>query len=533
VGDGKNSFILDHQLDLTEIDLSRKEHKVMKNNLDSHYDVTIVGGGFGGMSSALLAAASGAKTLLLEQHYHLGGCASYFQRQGGIAFDAGATTISGVSAGKPIYQWIQYLKQQPRGHEVGSFLEQAFNQQLIAADPGVMIHPLDGPALLWHRDPVLLAQAFSQCFPGATVVSDPNFWSYIARSSKLLFNFLSHHPEMPSLAYSFSHLIKLLSSTVELNSLWPLLFKTTPALFGADWERFEGLRFLINEQMMISTQTHAAEVPALFGLLALEYPSDVYQHREGMKGLVKLYERALEISGVTVAMNARVLEVVKSPPNHAPGDNVAVRFFQGREESAVTSAAVIHNGFQWSKSPAKQELSSGAITVYGKLKSKQKIPSQYHQIHLTAAQASSLQATSKSFYLSLSPASPASLASEQSHFTVSYHCLAGLGLDTEAKKIITELIAQEISRKLGPWVQEVVCGEVGSPKTFERYTGRPKGQVGGHPLTWKSLLSRFKFGRNPVPRVYEVGDGVFPGQSLMGVTQGAMRLHRLYSNSWK
>ncbi|MFN2172387.1 MAG: amine oxidase, partial [Candidatus Promineifilaceae bacterium] len=57
--------------------------------------------------------------------------------------------------------------------------------------------------------------------------------------------------------------------------------------------------------------------------------------------------------------------------------------------------------------------------------------------------------------------------------------------------------------------------------TFERFTRRPKGMVGG--FAQESLFSA----RGPatgLPNVWLVGDSIFPGQSTAGVTLGAMRV---------
>ncbi len=51
------------------------------------YDVVVIGAGLGGMTAANTLARAGHRVLLLEQHYKLGGLATWFRRPGGHIFD--------------------------------------------------------------------------------------------------------------------------------------------------------------------------------------------------------------------------------------------------------------------------------------------------------------------------------------------------------------------------------------------------------------------------------------------------------------
>lgn len=61
----------------------------------------------------------------------------------------------------------------------------------------------------------------------------------------------------------------------------------------------------------------------------------------------------------------------------------------------------------------------------------------------------------------------------------------------------------------------------GTPVTFQFYTHRPLGMVGGFPQT---SIFQARSPRTGIPNVWLVGDSIFPGQSTAGVTLGAMRV---------
>src|SRR6185436_20344108 len=51
------------------------------------YDVVVIGSGLAGLTAANSLAKAGRSVLLLEQHYQLGGMATWFKRQNGHIFD--------------------------------------------------------------------------------------------------------------------------------------------------------------------------------------------------------------------------------------------------------------------------------------------------------------------------------------------------------------------------------------------------------------------------------------------------------------
>lgn len=56
-------------------------------DVQDHYDVVVIGSGLGGLTTANIMGRAGRKVLLVEQHYKLGGLATWFKRPGGHIFD--------------------------------------------------------------------------------------------------------------------------------------------------------------------------------------------------------------------------------------------------------------------------------------------------------------------------------------------------------------------------------------------------------------------------------------------------------------
>lgn len=89
------------------------------------------------------------------------------------------------------------------------------------------------------------------------------------------------------------------------------------------------------------------------------------------------------------------------------------------------------------------------------------------------------------------------------------------------KAAYTEKVLQAIERAI-PGVRAAADLILpGTPVTFERFTRRPLGMVGGFPQT---SLFRARGPETGIKNAWLVGDSVFPGQSTAGVTLGAIRV---------
>ena len=92
----------------------------------------------------------------------------------------------------------------------------------------------------------------------------------------------------------------------------------------------------------------------------------------------------------------------------------------------------------------------------------------------------------------------------------------------ERKQMYLERLIDAAAMALPKLKSHIRLAMPGTPLTFERFTHRVNGMVGGFPQ--KSLWAGW------APRIdramWLVGDSVFPGQSTAGVTLGALRVAR-------
>ena len=83
---------------------------------------------------------------------------------------------------------------------------------------------------------------------------------------------------------------------------------------------------------------------------------------------------------------------------------------------------------------------------------------------------------------------------------------------------------RETLQRLAPELDERILRALpASPRTFERYTGRTHGLVGGIPR--RAGLRQYLDASNPpiAPGLWMVGDSIFPGQGTYAAATGGVR----------
>ncbi len=456
----------------------------------------IVGAGGGGVASALLSGLRGEEVLLLEAHSALGGCASWFGR-GPFIFDAGATTLSGVGVKEPLGELFELLGAAP---------------EMYPSDPGIVFHLSSGKTISYHRDFEKWMVELHHHFPG---MNHRPFWEKVRSINKKSWALLGHIPIFPF--RSLSDVVKVLKHPSYACLLPHLLLSTSHALkfYGLDSPE---MRELIDGILLISAQAPSENIPFLVGAMALSYPAETYAPIGGMKGLMEFFETELKKRNVQIKKRTEVSRLESRKVILKNGEEIkADRIIANLPiwNLAHLTAGALHEDF--GREAALHPGAWGALTIYcGVQKS---ISSCYHQVHLN-------HPLVKNYFVSFSVPGDRRRAPEGfQSVTISTHVFAE---DLIPRQDMVAVIMDDFCRRFG--IEQVKHLTSGVPKTFERYTGRWQGFVGGLP---------FLYGKNPFSLLspltketdfFRVGDTVFPGQGLCAVVAGALMLHRRFNS---
>lgn len=466
------------------------------------YDYIIIGAGMAGLSMASLLANDGHTALILEHHQTSGGCAGYYRRKNCI-FDVGATTLSALSLGMPLSNFFSRLGLKPN---------------VLHLKEPMSIHLPGNITLTRHANNQLWIKELEEKFP---LVNHRDFWTklnLLAQKIWPLLNELTFFP--PS---SFSDALKFLRPKILANAdLAPLLFRPLLGIMPKDYQS-GSLRQLIDQQLMISTQTTANDVPILMGALGLTYPSDMYYPFGGMKALSDLLENF-------IVQHKGEFLFKKTVQRISDHNEVICHDGTSYKAKAIISTIPIWNAIELHPQIAKKygshmikKVDAGwsALTANFALRTSTPITMLYQQIH----------ANDESLFFSFSHPEDSLRAPEQwQTCTVSTHIKTKYIPSERNEKYkdiknIFRVKVEDIIKEYFPQTEEIKYMQIGTPLTFITYTKRFKGLVGGlphsvnfSPLSWPNSTS----GLN---QVYLLGDTTFPGQGIVAVVQGSMNLY--------
>lgn len=483
--------------------------------------IVIVGAGIGGLTTAALLARAGLDVTVLEAHVYPGGCAGTFYHKQ-YRFDAGATLAGGFYPGGPmdlvaktvgIEQWPAH-----------------------AAEEAMTVHLPAGLAVTRYGD-----ERRRDEYARAFGPQSRTFWQWQERTADALWDLALRTPPWPpqsagetrdlvadGLGWLAADPLQRLNPALLADVLRPVaahLQGTAPAL-----------RQFVDAQLLIAAQATSAHANALYGASALDLPRRGVVHLRGGIGTI-----AETLAAAVRAHGGKVLhrqEVTKIVVEH--GRTVAVETKRG---DTFPADLVVANLPPWNLATLLGEAAPpklrnlpeqppdgwGAFMVYVGLDASA-LPEDGVLHHQVVAREP--LAEGNSVFLSLSPAWDNGRAPQGKRaLTISTHTALKPWWQLrrydprryeQRKQYYVErmLRAAEVAV---PGLREAADLTMpGTPVTFQRFTRRAWGWVGGFPQT--NLLRAWA--PRLLPDVWMVGDSIFPGQSTAAVALGGLRVAR-------
>ena len=481
----------------------------------------VIGAGIGGLTTAALLLQAGHRVTVLEAHTYPGGSAGTFYNRG-YRFDAGATLAGGFAPGGPHARLAEQL---------------GLNWPIRPADPAWVTHLPECSVTQWG-DSDRWQEERTRAFPA----SEP-FWRKQEQLAELAWDISSRYfPWPPERPTDFLHLAAALRPRTLAAA--PYLFRSVASLLPSGASR--DLQVFLDAQLLISAQTVSSQASALYGSAALDLPRRGVNHvRTGIGALAQTLVNWIRQNGGTVHFRQAV-------------ERIVVR--GGRAAGVVTKRGletacdfVVANVTPWGlakllgeQTPPRlsREITGrantwGAFMLYLGMDSS-KLPGGIHGHHQVIVDPSRPLGEGNSVFISLSDSTDPTRAPEgmraatlSTHTTVaSWWSVAKQDPAAYAarKEEYTERVLQAAERAIPGIRSAVRLALPGTPLTFQFYTRRPLGMVGGFPQT--SLL-RARGPQTGLSNLWLVGDSVFPGQSTAGTTLGGWRVARAVIDAGK
>jgi phytoene dehydrogenase-like protein len=480
------------------------------------FDVAVIGAGFGGLGAALASAELGARVAVCEALNYPGGCASTFTRDG-YQFEAGATLFSGLLPGQLFGAWSARHR---------------FALPVDWLDPLVELRA-PGLRLEVHRDRGAFLSSL-EALPAAPVAGLRAFFRQQRAVAETLWALFDDPALLPP--FSAAMVLRHLPRLPREAALLPLLGRPLGALLARHGlAQFAPLRTWLDAVCQITVQCPAAEAEACFALSALDYFWRGTGHvRGGIGVLARGLCEALAGLGAEVRLGDRVKSLRRE------GDLWRLETRRGPLLARAVVANVLPGDLQRLLGPApalpalaalesRVQSGWGAAMLYRVVRPPPGAGPGAHHLQLIADASLPLQDGNHVFASLSGEADLGRAPPGLRTLTLSTHLpLARLRGQPDARQAAVVAEVQERMRRTlllraPEWCDGIVHELTASPRTFERFTRRTGGAVGGVPRR-AGLANYAQPGPQEVERgLWLAGDSVFPGQSTYATAVGGVR----------
>jgi C-3',4' desaturase CrtD len=482
--------------------------------------IVVIGAGIGGLTAAALLAKRGYRVLVFDQAFVPGGCASTFKRRG-FTFDVGATQVAGL--------------------EPGGIHHRIFSELETEVPPATPIDPACSVYLPQESQPINVWRQRSQWqaerqkqFPD----SEP-FWKLIQTLFAASLDFQGRDPVLPP--RNWWDLWQLLQA-IRPKTLVTLPFtflSVADALRGYGLDSDRRLKTFLDMQLKLYSQVDSEETALLYAATALGLSQEPY-------GLYHLH-------GSMQVLSDRLVAALKRYGGHLYMRHTAERIHLNKKQVAAVTVRNQKTG-ETNRIDAQHIVANVTVQNLVKLLGEQ-VPAGYRRridklptasgafvVYLGVTQEaippgcpSHLQflddyegevAENNSLFVSVShegdgraPAGKATITA--SSFTDIRRWRNCSDYRHQKQRYAEDAIAR-LRRYFDLNEDTIVHVEAATPRTFQRFTAREDGMVGGIGQR-VSTFGPFGFAtRTPIAHLWLVGDSTHPGEGTAGVSYSAL-----------
>lgn len=475
-------------------------------------EVVVVGGGIGGLATATLLQAAGNSVALFEARDYVGGCAATFHH-GGRASEAGATWLTGFSPGMPLARLFAALEIDPA----------TFGTPECDA---MAIH-FAGRLVRRYAD----ADRWSETLREAYGIDGSAFWRKAAADNERIWRISARLRRMPPV--TAGDWLRAAAAVRPADLALAGALRSTGAMLRE--AGLAGLMPLADAQLMITTQSRAAGVPWLYGAAGLQFAAMPARHVPGgIGGVAAALAARFTALGGRLKTGAPVAGVERAGAGWRvmPADgravtagNVVLNLVHSRAAEVTAGREAAYFAAQAARHPAPL----GAFDLHFRTAAAlEPAGPRFFQVVLEAP----LPVTgSRSIFVTVSPPGDPVLSRDGLRsLNISTHTPTALWWElderayADAKAQVTAAILERLERALPQFAAPRHDLHAGTPRTFANFVGRTHGSVGGYPLDYTNLPWRAAGPRTPFTGLWQIGDNVFPGQSIPGTALGALLL---------
>ncbi|MCD6591849.1 MAG: NAD(P)/FAD-dependent oxidoreductase [Thaumarchaeota archaeon] len=467
---------------------------------EDEYDVIIVGSGIGGLTCGALLSKRGYKTLILEQHYLVGGYCTSFSRSG-FTFNVGVSDVSGLWERGPITRLLRELGLEPEELFVRNRMRYVFRGKAI--DAGSLDELVEKLSEMFPSEEENIQRfledarmAYDECYMEADVYGTPLPAELIVKvfGSKKLLNYPKDHP----------HFYDWMNKT----------FKEKLDEYFKDEDLKNLLCALIG---YIGAKPDKVSASSALTATVSYYIHGGYFPRGGAQNFADTLRRFIEDHGGKVMLRCKVNEILVED-GRVRGVKAGERMFKAPIVVANANAKTT-----FLELVGEKFLDKGFIEYIKGLKMSPSCFAVFLGLDVDLRDYPSIIVNlDNGYYLVINSNADPSLAPEgKASITIlteaNYYDFPERGTREyiKLKRMLAEKLIEKAEKIIQGLIKHIVVMDIATPKTYERYTSMPEGAIYSFD---QSIYTKRPYFKTSIKGLYLASASTFPGGGIEAVT---------------